>query len=122
MSAESCSILIFIPLEFVVVQLFFLIFDFFLLFYGSIFQRPQTFHFRRKGWARTFFKGRKHFSSGAKVGREYFSKAANIFHQVQRLGANIFQGRKHFSSGAKVWRKHFRNPPISQKQIILGSA
>jgi hypothetical protein len=58
---------------------------------ANIFQRPRTFLIRPKGWARTFFKGREHFSSGAKVWREHFSKAANISHQVQRFGANIFQ-------------------------------
>jgi hypothetical protein len=83
------------------------------------------FLFRRKGWARTFFIGRKYFSSGAKVGREHFLKAANVSLQAQRLGANIFHrlqiflfrrkgwartlfiGCKYFSSAAKVGREHF---------------
>jgi hypothetical protein len=51
----------------------FFIYFIYLFYFSSIFHRPQTFLFRRKGWARTFFKGRKCFSSGAKVGREHFS-------------------------------------------------
>jgi hypothetical protein len=67
--------------------------------------------------ARTFSIGREHFSSGAKVGRQYFSQAANISQQTQ----TFFIGCKHFSSSAKVWRKSFLSPPIFQKQSMQGA-
>jgi hypothetical protein len=74
---------------------------------ANIFHRPQTFLFRREGWARTFFIG-KYFSLGAKVGREHFSKAANISLQAQRWDANIFKpaySSKQSMQGAKQDQK-----------------
>jgi hypothetical protein len=84
---------------------------------ANIFQRPQIFLFRRKGWARTFFKGRRYFSLGAKVGREHFSKAANIALQARRLGANIFHRPQTFLSRRKGGMQIFSSPLIFQSKV-----
>jgi hypothetical protein len=70
------------------------------MFGANIFQRPHTFFIRRKGLAQTFFKGRTHFSSGAKVWREHFSKAAHVFFRREGL-AQTFSKSAYFSFRSK---------------------
>jgi hypothetical protein len=91
---------------------------------ANIFQRSQTFLIRHKGWARTFFKRPQTISSSAKVGLEHFSKAANIFHQAQRLGANIFQRPRTFFIRRKgLAQTSFKVCPFFiSKQVISRSA
>jgi hypothetical protein len=115
---------IFTPLEIVVVLLFSLTFLIFSFIFQLHFSKAANIFIRRKGLARTFFKGRRHFhqaqrfganifqrpqtfSSGAKIWRKHFFKGCKHFHQAQRFGANIFQRPQTFSSGAKVWPEHF---------------
>jgi hypothetical protein len=125
MSAESCSILIFIPLEFVVVQLFFLILiSDFPSFFSSIFSKGRKHFHQARRLGANIFQRPQTFSSSAKVGREHFSKATNIFikregwartffkgrkrfHQAQRLGANIFQRPQTFLIKRKGWARTF---------------
>ncbi len=114
MSAESCSILIFTPLEFVVVQLFSLSFDFW--FFLSFFLAPffpiaANIFIRRESFARTFFKGRKHFSSSAKVGREHFSKAATFLIKGKGWARTFFKRPQTFLIKRKDWARTFFQRP-----------
>ncbi len=102
-------ILISTPLEFVVVQLFSLDFDFRFFFFkqapfflagANISYRPQTFLSRRK-----------HFSQAANIScrpqtflsrRKHFPQAATFLFRRKGWAQTFLTGRKHFSAGANI--------------------
>ncbi len=130
---SSNFILLFTPLESVVIQLFSFNFDFHFIFififyhfifdsfskvriffhqaqrFGANVSKSAYFSIRRKGLTQTF-QSPHIFPSGAKVWRKHF-KVRIFFHQAQRFGANISKSA-YFSSSAKVWRKHSLSAPI----------